>query len=259
MLSQTSMSIVDTGNKPEVLTQFITRWYENPFSVDIVCLGRLMIDEMMTDWCGSVHEDFVYVDSYQEGMPVSESTGVRFGFWPLGRRLLMYAGPCAPWRFCDCFSAPFVIRLTFILSVSLHLAKSTTFRLSDSFDLAVLACLATLIFDLPFCFFLFCSFLFARLFSFWNPAIAWSNKKQPIVALLSTEVEYRGAVVATCEAIWRKRLLKDLHVEVSNSTKIYCDNLNNIQHAKNLIFHAQTKAHWCALSFCPRPSPIRDQ
>ena len=45
--------------------------------------------------------------------------------------------------------------------------------------------------------------------SLGSAAIAWSSKKQPTVALSSTEAEYRGAAVTTCEAIWLKRLLKD--------------------------------------------------
>ena len=45
----------------------------------------------------------------------------------------------------------------------------------------------------------------------------------------------------TCEAIWLKRLLKDLLVEESDPTTIYCDNLNSIQLAKNPVFHARTK------------------
>ena len=78
-------------------------------------------------------------------------------------------------------------------------------------------------------------------FSLGSAAVAWSSKKQPTVALLSTEAEYRGTVFATCEAIWLKRLLKDLQEEVSDSTTIYCDNLNSIQLAKNPVFHARTK------------------
>ena len=70
-----------------------------------------------------------------------------------------------------------------------------------------------------------------------SAAIAWSSKKQPTVALSSTEAEYRGAAIATCEAIWLKRLLKDLQEEVSNLTTIYCDNLNSIKLAKNPVFH----------------------
>ena len=69
-------------------------------------------------------------------------------------------------------------------------------------------------------------------FSLGSAAIAWSSEKQPTVSLSSTEGEYRGAAVATCEAIWLKRLLKDLQEEVSDPTTIYCDNLNNIQLAK---------------------------
>ena len=45
----------------------------------------------------------------------------------------------------------------------------------------------------------------------------------------------------TCEAVWLKRLPKDLQVEVSDPTMIYYDNLNSIQLAKNPIFHARTK------------------
>jgi hypothetical protein len=78
-------------------------------------------------------------------------------------------------------------------------------------------------------------------FSIGSAVVAWSSKKQPTVALSSTEAEYRGAAVATCEAIWLKRLLKDLHKEMSDPTVIYCDNLSSIQLAKNLVFHARTK------------------
>ena len=47
-------------------------------------------------------------------------------------------------------------------------------------------------------------------FSLGSAAIACNSKKQPTVALSSTEARYRGAVVATCESIWMKRLLKHL-------------------------------------------------
>jgi hypothetical protein len=77
-------------------------------------------------------------------------------------------------------------------------------------------------------------------FSIGTAAVAWSSKKQPTIALSSTEAEYRGAAVARCEAIWLKRLLKDLHEEVSDPTMIKCDNLSNIQLAKNPVFHART-------------------
>jgi hypothetical protein len=82
---------------------------------------------------------------------------------------------------------------------------------------------------------------FGYAFSLRSATVAWSSKKQPIVALSSTEAEYRGAAVVTCEAIWLKRLLKDLHEQVSDPTMIYCDNLSSIQLAKNPVFHTRTK------------------
>ena len=76
-------------------------------------------------------------------------------------------------------------------------------------------------------------------FSLGSVVIAWSSKKQPTVALSSTEPEYRGAAIATCKAIWVKRLLKDLQVEVSGPTTIYCNNLHNIQLEKRGQQHAK--------------------
>ena len=78
-------------------------------------------------------------------------------------------------------------------------------------------------------------------FSLGSAAIVWSSRKQLTVALSSTEAEYRGAAVATCEAIWLKRLLKDLQMAVSDPMTIYCDNLSNIQLVKKSVFHARTK------------------
>ena len=46
-------------------------------------------------------------------------------------------------------------------------------------------------------------------FSIGSAVVAWCSKKQPTVALSSTEAEYRRAYVAMCKAIWLKRLLKD--------------------------------------------------
>ena len=78
-------------------------------------------------------------------------------------------------------------------------------------------------------------------FSLGSGAISWSSKKQPTVALSSTEAEYRGAVVAACEAVWLKRLLKDLGKSIDAPIPVFCDNLSSIQLAKNPVFHARTK------------------
>jgi hypothetical protein len=47
-------------------------------------------------------------------------------------------------------------------------------------------------------------------FSIGSIIVSWSNKKQPIVSLSSTEVEYKALCSATCEAIWMRHILEDM-------------------------------------------------
>ncbi|MCO5593976.1 hypothetical protein L7F22_047995 [Adiantum nelumboides] len=67
------------------------------------------------------------------------------------------------------------------------------------------------------------------MFSLGSAAITWSSKKQPTVALSSTEAEYRGAAVAACEVAWLELLLGDLGIQVQRPVVIHCDNLSSIQ------------------------------
>ena len=83
------------------------------------------------------------------------------------------------------------------------------------------------------------------IFSLGSAAIAWSRKKQPKAAMSTTKGEYRGATIATCEAIWLKRLLQDLQVEVPNLLRY--DNISSMPIAKNPIFHAHTKHILCMI------------
>ena len=72
-------------------------------------------------------------------------------------------------------------------------------------------------------------------------AISWSSKKQPTVALSSMEAEYRGVPVAACEAVWLKRILKDLGVPIRDPILLYCDTMSNIYLVRNPVFHVWTK------------------
>ncbi len=38
--------------------------------------------------------------------------------------------------------------------------------------------------------------------SFGSGVVSWSSKKQPTVALSSTEVEYKSVAIAACEVVW---------------------------------------------------------
>ena len=79
-------------------------------------------------------------------------------------------------------------------------------------------------------------------FLFGGGAVSWSSKKQRTVALSSTEAEYMAATQATKEAIWFRRLLKEIGYFTSNiPTTIFADNQGCIALAKNLAYHARTK------------------
>jgi hypothetical protein len=77
--------------------------------------------------------------------------------------------------------------------------------------------------------------------SFGSGAISWSSKKQPTIALSSTKAKYRGPAIVACEVVWLQKLLSDLGQLVDAPIVIYCDNINSILLANNLIYHARTK------------------
>jgi hypothetical protein len=79
------------------------------------------------------------------------------------------------------------------------------------------------------------------MFSFGSGAISWSSKKQPTVALSSTEAEYRGVAIVACEVVWLQKLLSDSEQLVDAPVVIYCDNINSILLANNPVYHARTK------------------
>jgi hypothetical protein len=48
-------------------------------------------------------------------------------------------------------------------------------------------------------------------FNMGSTIVAWSTKKKPIVSLSTTEAKYKAILTTTCEAIWLRRILEDLH------------------------------------------------
>ena len=79
------------------------------------------------------------------------------------------------------------------------------------------------------------------IFCLGSNAISWSSKKQKSVALSSAEAEYIAATDSACEAVWLRRILKDLQFDQEESTKIFCDNMSAIAMTKNPVFHARSK------------------
>jgi len=71
--------------------------------------------------------------------------------------------------------------------------------------------------------------------------VSWSAKKQPIVSRSSTEAEYWALAITTAEMFWLRMLLKDIHVFLSTTPTIWCDNVSALALASSPIYHANTK------------------
>ncbi|XP_058740883.1 uncharacterized mitochondrial protein AtMg00810-like [Vicia villosa] len=72
-------------------------------------------------------------------------------------------------------------------------------------------------------------------------AISWSSKKQPVVALSTTEAEYTTTISCATQTIWMRRILEVIHQKQKSPTKIYCDNKSAIALSKNPVFHGRSK------------------
>jgi hypothetical protein len=79
------------------------------------------------------------------------------------------------------------------------------------------------------------------MFSFGSGVVSWSSKKQPTVALSSTEAEYKGVIIVACEIVWLQKLFSDLGQSVDALVVIYCDNISSILLANNSVYHVRTK------------------
>ena len=69
-------------------------------------------------------------------------------------------------------------------------------------------------------------------------AISWSSKKQPSVALSSTEAEYMATAATTKEATWLKVLFSEIEPSLTcTAIKLFIDNQLAMSLLKNTTFH----------------------
>eukprot|EP00253_Pinus_taeda_P024491 PITA_24491 len=66
-------------------------------------------------------------------------------------------------------------------------------------------------------------------FTLGSGPITWACKKQGPVSLSSAEVEYRGAVEASKEALWLRQILSEFGFQQKHPTTLSCDNQSAIQ------------------------------
>lgn len=72
--------------------------------------------------------------------------------------------------------------------------------------------------------------------------VTWCSRKQPTVALSSTESEYMAITEGAKEAVWLRRLLNEIRILDNHCpTKILGDNQGCLNLAHNPIFHGRTK------------------
>ncbi|TXG64214.1 hypothetical protein EZV62_011208 [Acer yangbiense] len=79
------------------------------------------------------------------------------------------------------------------------------------------------------------------IFKLGSSAIAWSSKKQPSTALSSSEVKYMAANSAACQAVWLRRILKDMKQHQKVPTIVQCDNQSTIAMTRKSVFHSHTR------------------
>ena len=65
--------------------------------------------------------------------------------------------------------------------------------------------------------------------------ICWSSKKQEIISLSSTEVEYGGVVNAAIQVVWLHVMLTKFGIHNSPLVDLYCDNHSTIKIYSDLV------------------------
>ncbi len=86
-------------------------------------------------------------------------------------------------------------------------------------------------------------------FMFCRAVVSWLAKKQPTIALSSTEAEYMAMTHARKEAVFLEHLYGDVGIPISVPIFLLIDNQSAIALAENPIFHARSKHikvchHW---------------
>jgi len=79
--------------------------------------------------------------------------------------------------------------------------------------------------------------------------VSWSSKKQPIVVLSTTKVEYIAATHAAMEALWIHMFIVEIAWPLSSPTILKCDNQSAICVTKNDQYHSHTKHIWYSIPF----------
>lgn len=78
-------------------------------------------------------------------------------------------------------------------------------------------------------------------FSLGLACFTWCSKKQEIVAQSTAEAEFIAATATANQALWLKKIMKDLWLNSNECIKINVDNQAAIAISQNPVFHGKTK------------------
>ena len=71
--------------------------------------------------------------------------------------------------------------------------------------------------------------------------VAWSSRKEPVVALSSCEAEYIAASLCACQATWMVNLVEEITGKNHGAITMKIDSMSAINLAKNPIAHGRSK------------------
>jgi hypothetical protein len=77
-------------------------------------------------------------------------------------------------------------------------------------------------------------------FKLFGGEISWMRKRQVVVVLSTTEVEYMAATHASKEVVWLQRLCLGIGL-VQQAVRLDCDSQSEIFLEKNPSYHSKTK------------------
>lgn len=78
-------------------------------------------------------------------------------------------------------------------------------------------------------------------FTMYGGAVSWCCKKQPTVALSSTEAEYMSATASIQESVWLKNFLREIFSHSVTTITIHCDNKGAVCILKNNAHSSRTE------------------
>lgn len=79
------------------------------------------------------------------------------------------------------------------------------------------------------------------IFCLGTSCFSWSSRKQDTTTQSTTEAKYIVVASTVNQAIWLRKMVKDLGHEQTEATKIMCDNSSTVSISKNPVFHGRTK------------------